>query len=152
MSSQAHEASGDSRSFTGGCACGAVRYDIEDAASGMGDCQCRQCQQRSGTGHGSYIAFASRDKVKLTGSLREWDVTGDEGTVKRHAFCTVCGAPVSLTFPYGPGWFIIHAASLDDPSQYQPQWVTYTRSGYAWDAVDPKLTKFERMPPRSDAE
>lgn len=134
-------------SFTGGCACAAVRYDIADVALGMGDCQCRQCQQRSGTGHGSYISFASRTNVKLTGPVREWDVTGDEGTVKRHGFCEVCGTPVCLTFPAGPGWFIVHAASLDDPGRYQPQWVTYTRSGYAWDAVDPALAKFERMPP-----
>jgi hypothetical protein len=132
--------------YRGGCACGAIRFEITDESIGMNDCQCRDCQHRSGTGHGSYIAFASRAKVMLTGQAKEWDVTGDGGTLKRHAFCPICGSPVYLTFPAMPDLFIVHAASLDDPSRYQPQFVTYTASGHAWDAVAPALKTFEKMP------
>jgi len=42
----------------------------------------------------------------------------------------------------------VHAASLDDPSRYTPQAVTYTVRGQAWVRLDPALPKFERMPPR----
>lgn len=146
------ERAATSDSFAGGCACAAVRYDIAAQPVAMGDCQCRQCQQRSGTGHGSYLAFAMREAVKLTGQAREWDVTGDGGTLKRHAFCGTCGTPVFLTFPALPELFIVHAGSLDDPSRYQLHYVTYTRSGQAWDAVAPALAKFETMPPRADAD
>ena len=41
-----------SKAFTGGCACGAIRYEITAEPIGMNDCQCRQCQRKSGTGHG----------------------------------------------------------------------------------------------------
>jgi hypothetical protein len=41
----------------------------------------------------------------------------------------------------------VHAASLDDPSRYKPQIVTYHGRGYAWDHVDPALPKFDKMPP-----
>lgn len=140
-----------SNAYTGGCACGAIRFEINDESIGMNDCQCRDCQHRSGTGHGSYIAFASRAKVKLTGQAKEWDVTGDGGTLKRHAFCPVCGSPVYLTFPAMPDLFIVHAASLDDPSRYQPQFVTYNARGHAWDAVGPALKTFEKMPTRVPA-
>ena len=33
-----------------------------------------------------------------------------------------------------------------DPGQFEPQAVTYGVRAHAWDAMDPALTKFERMP------
>ena len=132
--------------YTGGCACGAIRFEIADTPLVMNDCQCRDCQRRSGTGHGSYLTFPSRTNVRLQGDAKHWDVTGDAGTVKRHAFCPTCGSPVYLTFPAMPGLFVVHAASLDDPSQYKPQFVTYRVRGQSWDYVDPTLRRFDKMP------
>jgi hypothetical protein len=45
-----------------------------------------------------------------------------------------------------PELIAVHAASLDDPSQFNPQMVTYSIGGHAWDTMDPSLQKFERMP------
>jgi hypothetical protein len=133
--------------YAGGCACGKVRFATPHAPIAMNDCQCRQCQQRSGTGHGSYLTFSSRADVRLQGTVKEWEVIGDAGTVKRHAFCPECGTPVYLTLPQVPDLFVVHAAALDEPGRYQPQFVVYTSSGQAWDRVDPELQRFERMPP-----
>ena len=111
------------------------------------DCQCRDCQRKSGTGHGSYLTFPSRKDVKLKGEATLWDVAGDTGNVKSYAFCPACGSPVYLTFAAAPDLFTVHAASLDDPSRYKPQMVTYVVRGYAWDHLDPALPKFDKMPP-----
>jgi hypothetical protein len=46
-----------------------------------------------------------------------------------------------------PDLFTVHAASLDDPSRYKPQAVTYTVRAYAWDHLGPALAKFAKMPP-----
>ncbi len=137
-----------SNAYTGGCACGAVRYEIKDEPLAMNDCQCRDCQRRSGTGHGSYLTFPNKTQVRIEGHATSWDVTGDSGNVKAHSFCPRCGSPVYLTFSAMPDLFTIHAASLDDPSRYVPSVVTYAVRGHAWDATDPKLPKFEKMPPR----
>jgi hypothetical protein len=136
-----------SESYTGGCACGAIRYEIPDEPMVMNDCQCRDCQRRSGTGHGSYLTFPRRAAVKLRGQAKQWAVAGDSGNMKTHAFCPECGSPVYLTFAAMPDLFTVHAASLDDPGRYAPQLVTYTARGYGWDSVDPALPKFEEMPP-----
>lgn len=135
-----------SDAYTGGCACGAVRYEIADEPIFMNECQCRDCQLRSGTGHGSYLSFPSQERVKLSGETKHWEVVADNGNVKSHAFCVECGSPVYLTFSYMPNQFTIHAASLDDPARYRPQAVTYAVRGHAWDHVDPALTKFQKMP------
>jgi hypothetical protein len=136
-----------SKAYAGGCACGAVRYAISCEPVFMNHCQCRDCQRNSGTGHGSYLTFAQRGEVKLSGDAKQWDIVGDSGNVKTHAFCPTCGSPVYLTFAAMPDLFTVHAASLDDPTRYAPQVVTYAVRGYAWDSIDPGLPKFDKMPP-----
>ena len=137
-----------SETYTGGCACGAIRYGISDEPIAMVDCQCRDCQGTSGTGHGSYLTFPSQEQVKLSGGATHWDMIGDSGNAKTRGFCPTCGSPVYLTFSAMPDFFTVHAASLDDPSRYQPQMVTYRVRGHAWDQLDPALPKFDKMPPR----
>ena len=136
-----------SKPYTGGCACGAIRYEISAEPLVMNDCQCRDCQHKSGTGHGSYLTFADRKTVKLEGKAKHWDIVGDTGNVKVRAFCPECGSPVYMTFKAMPDLFTVHAASLDDPSRYKPQMATYASRALAWDHIDPALPKFDKMPP-----
>ena len=137
-----------SDAYTGGCACGAIRYEINTDPVAMVDCQCLDCQHKSGTGHSSYLAFIGRSSIKLEGEASQWDLVADSGNVKTRAFCPTCGSPVYVTFKAAPDVIAIHAGSLDDPSRYKPQLVTYAVRGHAWDHLDPALPKFEKMPPR----
>jgi hypothetical protein len=135
-----------SEPYTGGCACGTIRFEITGEPLFQNDCQCRDCQQMSGTGHGSYLTFLRKD-VKQSGEAKPWNLVGDSGKVKTRAFCPACGSPVSMTFSAAPEVFTVHAASLDDPGRYKPQVVTYALRGHAWDVLDPALPRFDRMPP-----
>ena len=133
--------------YSGGCACGAIRYEARGEPVVEIHCQCRDCQKRSGTGHSSYLTFAQRAAVKIDGRAAEWRVAGDSGNEKIHAFCPTCGSPVYLTFAANPEPIAVHATSLDEPDRFKPQLVTYTVRAHAWDAIDPSLQTFERMPP-----
>jgi len=135
------------KTYTGGCACGAIRYETSSEPIFENHCQCRDCQKRSGTGHGSYLTFPQRADVTITGEANTWRVAGDSGNEKVHAFCPTCGTPVYLTFVAMPELIAVNATSLDDPGQFNPQVVTYTIRGHAWDTIDSSLHKFERMPP-----
>lgn len=136
-----------SDAYTGGCACGAVRYEVSDAPVFSNHCQCLDCQAISGAGHGSYLTFPSRAKVRLDGPAREWEMIADSGKAKTRGFCGACGAPVYQTYPARPDLFTIHAASLDDPARFAPQAVTYAARAHPWDWLDPALPKFAGMPP-----
>lgn len=131
--------------WTGGCACGRLSYRVSGEPVAMLDCQCRQCQRESGTGHASHITFVG-SAVELTGDASLYDQTGDGGMLKRRAFCPNCGAPVYMTFPAAPEVFVLRAASLDAPERYKPGFVTWTAAGQDWDHLPPGLTRFERMP------
>lgn len=134
--------------YTGGCACGEIRYEAGSQPIFENHCQCIDCQKRSGTGHGSYLTFAQRADVKISGEATTWHVAADSGNEKAHAFCPTCGTPVYLTFLAMPDVIAIHAASLDDPSRFNPRAVTYGIRGPAWDRTDPSLQTFDKMPPR----
>lgn len=134
------------RPYTGGCACGAIRYETRHAPVFQNHCQCRDCQRRSGTGHGSWLTFPARAEMAISGAAAHWDVAADSGNVKTHAFCPTCGTPVYLRFAAMPDLIAVAAGSLDEPSRFAPQALTYRVRGPAWDAVDPKLQVFERMP------
>ena len=75
-----------------------------------------------------------------------WRVAGDSGNAKHHAFCPTCGTPVYLTFAAMPDLIAVAAGSLDEPDRFTPQVLTYGERGLAWDAIDPSLQAFERMP------
>jgi hypothetical protein len=134
------------RSYTGGCACGAVRYTTAHAPIFQNHCQCRDCQRRSGTGHGSWLTFAARAEMAITGEAKHWEVAGDSGNVKIHGFCPLCGTPVYLRFAPMPKLIAVPATSLDEPDRFAPQVLTYSVRGLPWDAMDPSLKTFERMP------
>jgi hypothetical protein len=136
-----------SETYRGGCACGTIRYKISTEPLVMNDCQCRDCQRKSGTGHGSYLTFPDKSHMELEGEAKRWDMVGDSGDVKTRAFCPACGSPVYMTFAAMPDLFTVHAASLDDPSRYKLQAMTYSVRGYGWDHIDPALPKFDKMPP-----
>lgn len=135
-----------SKPYTGGCACGAIRYEIAGEPLVCVDCQCRDCSRESGTGHASHLVFL-RANVNLSGRASLWDMTADSGNIKTRAFCPTCGSPVYMTFAANPAILTVRAASLDDPHLYRPQMVTYHDSSYAWDQIDPALPVFAKMPP-----
>lgn len=135
-----------SDAYVGGCACGAVRYEIRDKPVFQNHCQCIDCQRRSGTGHGSWLTFPDRNKVKVTGDAASWRIKADSGNEKIHAFCPICGTPVYLTFAAMPALFTIAATSLDTPARFQPDAVTYNARALNWDRIDPHLKTFEKMP------
>jgi len=134
------------KTLTGGCACGAVRYEISGEAKTSAQCQCRDCQRATGTGHVDSMTFPT-SAVKLTGELKFHDSPSDSGNTMSRGFCPNCGSPVMWTLSRNPDVRVIMVGSLDDPSVFTPGVVFYTSSGHAWDQLDPALPKYERLPP-----
>jgi hypothetical protein len=136
--------------YRGGCACGAIRYEIAAEPMFGGQCQCLDCQHESGGGHTSFMAFPA-DAVKLIGSPRYYEVKADSGNMVQRGFCATCGSPVIGRTSGLPHMTTISAGSLDDPSVFKAGFVVYTSRAHAWDRVDPALPSFPKMPPMPGA-
>lgn len=132
--------------ISGGCACGAVRYEISADPLGGGLCHCRACQYRSGGGPATAIAFP-RAAFRLTkGALREYKSVGDSGVEVGRLFCEACGTGISAANERVPEMIPISAGSLDDPNLFVPQAHVWTGSAPAWHFFDPALPAFKGDP------
>jgi len=122
----------------GGCECGAVRYESDAEPAFSLICQCRQCQRISGSGHAPQFALPAA-AVSLTGQVKFFALTGDSGNAVSSGFCPTCGNPVLKKSSGFPQFLFFHAATLDNPSRFSPQFVVWSSSKQPWDHVDPNL-------------
>ena len=127
--------------FTGGCACGAIRYEC--SAKPL---MTLNCQRATGSAYSTVVGVPAA-KVQFThGSLQYYETTGARGTSVRHGFCATCGSPlVALPSAY-PAMLSLHASSLDDPGWVRPAADIWTASAQPWDAMDPWIPKFDTQP------
>lgn len=124
--------------LTGGCACGAVRYETAADAEFSFNCHCRKCQRATGAGHASDFALPL-DAVKITGDIQEYKGTSDNGAATYSGFCPTCGSPLTSRTERFPGRWYFHAATLDDPSAFQPGFVVFADEAQPWDPPAPGL-------------
>ena len=97
--------------YTGGCQCGAVRYEASFELGEVISCNCSRCGRL-----GSLLAFAPEESFKL---LSGADVTTEYQFNKHnihHLFCSTCGIQ-SFAHGKGPGgaeMVAINVRCLDD--------------------------------------
>jgi len=134
-----------STNYTGGCLCGAVRYECNADAIFMGNCHCRDCQKASGSGYEAAIGVPA-PALKITGNVKYHDNKADSGSMVSRGFCPECGSRLFGKTSGMPQLAIVMAGSLDDPKQFQPGMDVYTSSAQPWDHMNPALPKFPKMP------
>jgi len=135
-----------SKTISGGCLCGEVRYETSAEPMIAGQCQCVDCRKSSGSGHCSHLGMPD-EGFTVTGALTSYDKPADSGNVVTRKFCPTCGAAILSTNSGMPGMVFVRASSLDDPEVFQPQLAVYTSRGPSWDKLDPALSSFPEMPP-----
>jgi hypothetical protein len=132
-------------SIKGGCACGAVRYECSADPMFAANCYCRDCQQSTGTAMAS-VLLVPKAAVKMTGTLKQYEVTGDSGGKVSRGFCPNCGSPIWSLISTMPDAVALKAGSLDDPSQFNPMVQVYMKSAPPWAPTHGHLPKFDKMP------
>ena len=105
--------------FTGGCLCGAVRYESRAEPLITGICHCRDCQRYTGAGGMPGLAVP-KDAVTISGELHSYDVTAASGHTSTRSFCPTCGSTVFGNTTQLPDLAVFAAGTLDDPSWYKP--------------------------------
>jgi len=130
---------------SGGCLCGAVRYELDGEPIFSGHCHCVDCQKVTGTGHVSVVALPA-DAVKVTGQVTAFAVMAESGQPYTRHFCPICGSLIYGEPASMPGVRTVTAGTLDDTAAFEPQMVIYTRSRPTWDKIDSGLPEFAGMP------
>ncbi len=136
---------------SGGCSCGAIRFEYSGEPVLSLNCHCRDCQHASGSAFASFVVVWKESFRLRCGEPKYHAKVSDAGNTMRRGFCAECGSPITILEPHRPKLAFIHAASLDDPSTYKPTMDIFTASAHPWDVMNPKLEKFAGMPPVPDS-
>lgn len=134
-----------SHSTTGGCLCGAVRYEAVGEPIVSGHCHCRDCQKASGSGFIPFMLFDA-GAIRITGEtsqVRSTSIRGSEAVRNR---CVRCGSLVFGGIVGVDEDHTVYAGTLDDPSRFNPVVAIFTRDRPAWVTIPQGLITFETMP------
>ena len=131
--------------FSGGCRCGAVRYDCAAAPMFTGNCHCRDCQYASGGAYSTIVGVPTA-ALALTGELATYTVRAESGNRVTRKFCPLCGSPILSALSANPGMTVLKAATLDDPGWLRPAMHIWTERGQPWAETSPTSPKFEKNP------
>jgi len=131
--------------YTGGCLCGAVRYEAKGAPTMTGVCFCADCRKASGSGFIPFMGFAA-SAIRISGNTLQFAAKAFRGGEAVRNSCPVCG---SLVFGGIVGKDISHtiyAGTLDDASLFHPKIAIFARDRPDWVVMPEGLTVFETMP------
>jgi len=124
--------------LTGGCLCGAVRYEARTALSEVHYCHCRLCQKAFGN---LFAVFGSLPAAALRFTSAAPRLYRSSPFAER-GFCGACGTP--LTFRYlRSAWIAIAIGSLDRPEAVRPEIHRGVESQVPWLAIDDDLPRRE---------
>lgn len=127
--------------LTGGCACGAIRFECTVRPSAVVNCYCRDCQRASG-GACTTGAPVSVDAVTVHGAPKRHQVPAASGHVAWRDFCETCGTPLFAGTSARPKTMAIKVASFDEPRALAPTHEVWTASAPPWSPLRPELLSF----------
>lgn len=127
--------------LTGGCACGAVRFEVTAPFQTAGYCHCHRCQRRSGmtSSLGAMVDAAAFAVVEGAAELRSWTPPGG----RSKAFCVRCGGhlfsgELGVTETIG-----VRLGAVDGDPGIRPSWHQWVDSAPDWDPLpDDGLPRF----------
>lgn len=134
----------------GGCACGAVRYEVRGDPEVCQICHCRFCQRRTGSAFGTVAYFDERNVSIMRGELKECGHRSDEtGRWLRMQFCPQCGTTVTHSVQIRPGLRAIAVGTLDDPEWPRIQRHIWVQSKRSWVSIPAGMVVFSQGAPGS---
>jgi hypothetical protein len=121
---------------TGGCLCGAVRYEITGPLRDIVMCHCRRCLRT----HGHVAAYSACARSDLA-LLRDDGLRWYEGDDRARGFCSRCGASLFWRAAGRPT-VSIAAGTLDQPTGLKTIAHIYTRDHADYYAIDGEGERF----------
>lgn len=116
---------------TGGCLCGALRYELLSEPTMAAVCHCTHCQRQSGGVFSTNLVVAEGDYVQQ-GDTKVYEDIGDSGKPVYRHFCGNCGSPIISKVAAMPGVVMLKAGTLDDLGGVKPAIEVYTDHAVDW--------------------
>ena len=133
--------------LTGGCLCGAVRFEVTEPLVSSGYCHCTRCQRRTGTAASPGARIAPGSLRVLAGEEHIRAYEPDEGFAK--VFCTACGSSLWSRSQEDPDVISIRLGAFDDDPGIRPTYRQFVAYAAPWEPIpDDGLERFPESRPR----
>ncbi len=130
--------------WTGGCLCGAVRFEVTRPPKMGAYCYCKMCQRWSGSIVTSWADFDPGAFRCTEGEIKYY--RSSEYTER--GFCAACGSSLVQRPLDGGDWFAVATGSLDHAEDFPPPEHAGIESQVPWLKIDdglPRKTTEEHM-------
>src|SRR4051794_34715667 len=134
-----------SLAHSGGCQCGALRYEITRAPKLIYACHCTDCQRITSSAFSMAIVLPADSFHLLAGEPQAVHRTGTSGRVLTLWICSKCGSWICA----GPNLSAVRnvrAGTLDDTSWLHPTVHFWTRRKQPWIMLSENSESFETQP------
>jgi hypothetical protein len=129
--------------LAGGCACGAIRYQLTKPPLIVHACHCRDCQRITGS---AFVINLWIERKFVEASLAPKSFRLIAGSGKSHDvfFCEKCGVYLWSFYHAAPGdALFVRAGTLNQPEQIKPDVHIFTRSKLPWLQLPKDAPAFE---------
>ena len=106
---------GETLPITGGCLCGAIRYQSTEPPNWVGYCHCRMCQKAYGALFGLFAVFPASGFHYTLGT----PIYHRSSPYAQRGFCSDCGTPMDYLYE-GSDNVGIMIGTLDHPEDWPP--------------------------------
>jgi hypothetical protein len=118
--------------LTGGCSCGAIRYEIASFPLLLYTCNCTNCQTASGSAFALNMPVLAKDFHIRQGEPKGWRHTSPMGVAVISWFCGDCGGRLYGDRAGREQIVNLRAGTLDDTKWLTPIAHMYVRSAQPW--------------------
>ena len=132
---------------TGGCQCGAVRYEITGPPEVVYACHCTECQRQSGSAFAMAAVIPQRHFRLTQGAPNMFARASGPAKTMECWFCPACGTrlyhmPEGTSYPNRN----VKPGTLDDTSWLVPTIHFWTRSAQTWVVIPEGAVRYDTQP------
>jgi hypothetical protein len=132
--------------YSGGCQCGAVRYEITGEPLTIYRCYCTDCQKQSGSAHAMSMITPVEFFKLVKGELKSFQKIAESGRPASCYFCADCGSRIYNARSSAPSYLVVKPGTLDDRTWIKPVASVWTRSAPPFVAFSSDELVFETQP------
>lgn len=118
--------------LTGGCLCGAVRFELDAMPESAAYCHCTRCQRRTGAAASAQARVAPGTLRVVAGSELVREFAPPDGWAK--CFCGECGSALWSRDP-NTGATSVRLGAFDSDPGVRPQYRQYVAYAAPWEPI-----------------
>lgn len=130
---------------TGGCQCGACRYEISGARPPIYACHCLECQRQSASAFGLSMPV-ERTRISIEGDLACYTRPTDSGSLTDCFFCPKCGVRIYHQSHRNRDILTVKPGTLDATDDIVPIAHLWVSRKQPWVELDPDVPAIATQP------